>query len=341
MNEPLTEQSLAGILVGSSLQMRSLRARILKLARSDIPVLIEGPTGCGKELVARALHTFSGRAGQFVAFNICAIGESMFEDALFGHARGAFTGAVDETPGYLLEADRGTAFLDEVSGLPLLLQAKLLRAVETREFRPVGAKRDRRSEFRLVAATNEELTALVRAGKFRDDLHYRLRAGVIHMPALHDRRGDIQELAIHFARSAATRDGGMEGVGLSAGALLMLEQYEWPGNVRELRNVVELALVLADEPLVGAREIAEALWDIAGTRHQPTEDSGFERRRLVDLLERCEWNTSLAAQELGVHRSHLYRLMQQSAITPRGRPRSAARLTGSSGFMDRDHEMTC
>jgi DNA-binding NtrC family response regulator len=288
-------------------------------------VLIEGPTGSGKELVAQALHTFSRRRGAFVAFNVCAIAESMFEDALFGHVRGAFTGAVDEAPGYLVEADGGTAFLDEVSGLPLLLQAKLLRALETRQFRPVGAKRDRRSEFRLIAATNEDLTALVGAGRFRDDLRYRLRAGVIRVPGLRERPEDVAELAVHFAQGSCA-DGNAEPVELTASALRALENYAWPGNVRELRNVVELAMVLTNGRTIGSTQISEALWDISGARQRPViaDDGELARRRLVDLLERCDWDTTRASRELGVHRSHVYRVMQQLAIAPRRRGGRAA-----------------
>jgi DNA-binding NtrC family response regulator len=320
----LSEQSLAALLVGRSPAMRKLRERILRLADSSLPVLIEGPTGSGKELVAQALHAFSGRPGPFVPFNVCAIAETMFEDAVFGHVRGAFTGATDDAPGYLFEADRGTAFLDEISGLPLLMQAKLLRAVETREFRPVGAKRDRRSDFRLIVATNEDLARLVSAGRFRDDLRYRLRAGVIHVPALRERPEDIPELATCFARRASgCADGNQaqRSVELSTAAIRTLELYGWPGNVRELRNVIELALVLGDNALIGSTEIAEALWDVSGARQSAVvvEEGEFERRRLVDVLERCDWDTARAARELGMHRSHLYRVMQQLAIAPRRR----------------------
>lgn len=159
MNYSIVPESdaLASVLIGESPSMRHLCQVIRKVASSRLPVLIMGPTGSGKELVASALHMASGRAGAFVAFNVCAVADTMFEDALFGHARGAFTGAVAESAGYLAEADKGGIFLDEISGLPLPSQAKLHRAIETQTFRALGAKRDRRSEFRVLSASNEEL----------------------------------------------------------------------------------------------------------------------------------------------------------------------------------------
>jgi transcriptional regulator with PAS, ATPase and Fis domain len=158
---------LSDILVGASPAMQRVRSQVERFAPLDIPVLVSGPTGSGKELVGAALHRLSGRAGRYVPFNVCAISDTMFEDALYGHVRGAFTGAACETRGYLAEADNGTLCLDEISGLSLGLQAKLLRAIETKSYRQLGASADRRSNFRVVSATNEELSDLVRRGQFR------------------------------------------------------------------------------------------------------------------------------------------------------------------------------
>ena len=187
--------------------MRELRALIARVAPLRMPVLIEGATGTGKELAAALLHRDSGRSGGLVAFNVCALGESMFEDALFGHVKGAYTGALGESLGFLREANGGTAFFDEISGLPLPLQAKLLRAIETGVFRPIGASRDAMSEFRTVAATNEQLRELVAAGRFREDLMHRLSGITVRMPTLAERVDDIPELVRHFlAPSCRTRD---------------------------------------------------------------------------------------------------------------------------------------
>src|SRR5689334_2690200 len=186
------------LLIGASQPMQQLRALVIRASRSRLPVLIEGPTGAGKELVARALHMGSGRSGDLIAFNVCAIAESVFEDALFGHVKGAFTGAMRDVAGYLAEANGGSLFLDEINGLPLASQAKLLRASVTGLFRPVGAQRDRTSDFRLIAATNDDLASAVAAGSFRRDLLYRLSGLTISVPALSARLDDLPELVQHF-----------------------------------------------------------------------------------------------------------------------------------------------
>src|SRR3954470_19051267 len=193
---------IGSAIVGDSSAIQQLRALIATVAPTRLPVLVEGPTGSGKELVAAALHQASGRRGRLVAFNVCAIGDALFEDALFGHVRGAFTGAANDSAGFLREADAGTVFLDEISGLPWALQAKLLRAVETGEFRPVGAARDARSDFRVVAATNEHLDDLVECGRFRADLKHRIGGVVISVPTLAERVDDIPDLTRYFARRA-------------------------------------------------------------------------------------------------------------------------------------------
>jgi DNA-binding NtrC family response regulator len=326
------EDILAGVLIGRSLAMRRVRARVAQLARTELSVLIEGPTGSGKELVAQSLHALSGRPGRLVSFNVSAIGESMFEDAFFGHVRGAFTGAAGDIPGFLVEADRGTVFLDELSTLPLPLQGKLLRAVETREFRPLGARADRRSDFRLLAATNEDLGVLAQNGRFRHDLLYRIRAGVIRVPSLRERVEDIAVLAAHFARASggAPAAPDTDVPALTGAALQRLEAHHWSGNVRELRHVVELAQVLGDfSPMVGLAEVEEALRDLGGAipneaRRNAEHDA--ERRRLLDALDRCDGAAGTAARSVGISKSHMYRRMRQLGIPPqrRNRPRDAA-----------------
>jgi DNA-binding NtrC family response regulator len=286
--------------------MRQLRALIARVAPTRLPVLIEGPTGSGKELVAAQLHYASGRTGGLVAFNVCAIGETMFEDALFGHVRGAYTGAIGESMGFLREANGGTAFFDEISGLPLPLQAKLLRAIETGVFRPIGAARDSRSDFRPIAATNDDLSDLVRLGRFRADLWHRMSGVVLRVPALVDRIDDIPLLAHHFLGAGAR---------VTDDAMAALMSRAWPGNVRELRQVLEASSVFAN----GA--IDAAAIDVAVANRAPSTPntnsparSLAERSELVAALEGAAWDTSRAASELGIHRATMYRRMKRHGI---------------------------
>ncbi|HEY0779190.1 MAG TPA: sigma 54-interacting transcriptional regulator [Gemmatirosa sp.] len=288
------ERSLAAILLGDSRPMRHLRAAIARLGPSALPVLITGPTGAGKELVARGLHVASRRLGGLVAFNVCAVGDALFESAVFGHVRGAFTGAVADSPGYLAEADRGTAFLDEVGALSLGAQAKLLRAVELREFRPVGAARDRRSDFRLVSATNENIEVLVRAGRFRADLAERLGGVVLDVPPLAARREDIPALVMHFAAAAADATAttprhvgsanrpvvGASVVEFSPEALGLLQAHAWPRNVRQLRHAVERALAWSPGGCVDAATVRAILPHMAPS----AGDARHRARRHVDAI---------------------------------------------------------
>lgn len=305
----MTGMSLERILIGNSSVMCHLRALIVKVAPTALPVLVQGPTGAGKELVAAAVHAQSGRRGAFVPFNVCAIGETMFEDALFGHVRGAFTGALSDSPGFLREADGGTAFLDEVSGLPTSLQAKLLRAIETGVFRPVGGRRDVRSDFRVVAATNERLESLVGRGAVRLDFAQRVGAVTVDVPALSERVDDIPLLVRHFLDGIGCAD-----VRLAPGALDALAAHSWPGNVRELKHVVEWAAAFSDGvlPLEAVRRALEQRASLGRARALDAEL--LERQRLRELLQAQSWNTELVAKELGVHRATLYRRMKRLGL---------------------------
>jgi DNA-binding NtrC family response regulator len=313
-------------LVGGSSPMRELRALIARVAPLRIPVLIEGATGTGKELAAALVHRDSGRTGNFVAFNVCALGESMFEDALFGHVKGAYTGAVSESLGFLREANGGTVFFDEISGLALPLQAKLLRAIETGVFRPIGAARDAMSEFRTVAATNEELRELVAEGRFRDDLMHRLSGITIRMPTLAERVDDIPELVRHFVRRIAGQE-----MSVASRAVVILQETPWPGNVRELRQVVEASVAFAHRELdVAAVELALAH---RSSRTEARVVVGHaERRELITVLERTSGDTGRAAELLGVHRATVYRRMKRHGIdVPSGaRRRGAVGYTGAA-----------
>jgi len=314
-------------LVGSSSPMRELRALIARVAPLRIPVLIEGATGTGKELAAALLHRDSGRTGNFVAFNVCALGESMFEDALFGHVKGAYTGAVGESLGFLREANGGTVFFDEISGLALSLQAKLLRAIESGVFRPIGAARDAMSEFRTVAATNEQLRDLVGEGRFRDDLMHRLSGITVRMPTLAERVDDIPELVRHFVSRVAGYD-----MPVAPPAIVTFQETPWPGNVRELRQVVEASVAFAHRELdIAAVELALA--------HRSSRVGASrvvvghaERRELITLLEHTSGDTGRAAEILGVHRATVYRRMKRHGIdVPSGaRRRRPSGYTGAA-----------
>jgi DNA-binding NtrC family response regulator len=310
--------TLARHLIGDSAPMRALRASIIKVAAQPFPVLILGPRGSGKELVAHALHATSGRAGPFVAFNISAIAESMLEDALFGHVRGAFTGAVAEAPGYLLEAHQGTLFLDEIGGMSDSAQRKILRALETKSFRPVGARRDRNSEFRLVAATNDDLAVMVQGGRFRADLADRVGVLIFRVPPLVDRLADLPLLVEHFLRRLDPT-GETE---VTRGALATLAFHDWPGNVRELKHVVERAYALRTTSTLGEYELSAAVVErltAAAPAERRSVGGPADRTALVAVLDDVEWDIDRAAAALGVDRTTIYRRLRRHGIRPRER----------------------
>jgi two-component system response regulator AtoC len=306
---------LETLLVGDSVEIRRLRQTIVRVAKSELPVLISGPTGAGKELVAEALHRISGRQGAMVALNVCALGESMFESALFGHARGAFTGSVSDTIGLVGEADRGTLFLDEIGALPAREQVKLLRVLETRTYRPVGGSRDRVSNFRLVTATNEDLDGAVGEGRFRDDLRHRLGRLVLHVPTLAARPGDVPLLVNHFIRLHDD----IPLVTVDPDAMALLTTYDWPGNVRELRSVVGALVTLREDDRVRRTDVLAILdspW------HRPaalTRDSIVgardAREALRTVLEECQYDTIAVALRLGIHRVTVYRRMRALGLS--------------------------
>jgi DNA-binding NtrC family response regulator len=302
----MTDSHSSTMLIGDSLPMRRLRALISRVASSGRPVVIEGETGSGKELVARALHQQSGRAGPLVALNVCALPDTMFEASMFGHVRGAFTGALHDAAGYLTEAHRGTLFLDEVSALTPGNQVKLLRAIETREFRPVGGRADQRSDFRLVAASNEDLGRLVEGGRFRRDLVHRLGGVRVSVPPLRKRLEDVPMLAAHFA--AGVRSGRVNDLVIPVGALRAMQTHSWPGNVRELRHVVEASIALSNGD-VHESDVAALI--------QPAPFSAarmrlaYQGKDLLTQLDRCAWDVNEVASELGVHRATVYRRLRR------------------------------
>ena len=316
----LNKAALAGVLIGDSPAMCETRELIDRLGPTSLSVRIEGPTGVGKELVAQSLHQVSGRRGNLVAVNASAIPDSIFESLLFGHVRGAFTGAMTDHVGHLTEAHSGTLFLDEIGELTLQLQAKLLRVLETRVFRKVGSRHDETSDFRLVVATNANLSKAVADGRFRADLAYRFGAAVIRVPALRERVSDIPVLAAHFAHLAFGQSSR-----LSNEAVQSLMAYDWPGNVRELRHVIELATQFSDGDCLTADSITAVLRlqshssETAVAAPELPERHSAERRALIQCLERNNWHVPSAAREIGVTKKTIYVRIQRLGITIPGR----------------------
>jgi DNA-binding NtrC family response regulator len=327
--EPLAQGRQDGAfhgLIGHEPAMRQLVELVERVAPSNAAVTILGESGTGKELVARALHTCSKRAGQaFFPVNCAAISKELIESELFGHEKGAFTGAHTARKGAFEEADGGTLFLDEIGELPLDLQAKLLRALESGEIKRVGASRPVHVDVRVVAATNRDLLAAAREGKFREDLYYRICVVPMLLPPLRNRRGDLCLLADHFVRMYAPRG---QAVKLTPAAQEKLQQHHWPGNVRELRNVVHRALLLRKGPKIDAGDITfdqeyglEQRDMLFLTLEMPR---GLNLEQILQLLERqvveatlrrLQNNKGLAAKELGLARSTLFKRLKDWGLT--------------------------
>jgi DNA-binding NtrC family response regulator len=285
--------------VGRSRAIQALHEQVRAVADSDASVLLLGESGTGKELVARALHwSSSRRTGPFVAVNCAAVPESLLESELFGHEKGAFTGADRKHVGLFAAAHGGTLFLDEVGDLPLAMQAKLLRAIQEKAVRPVGGAELLQLDLRLVTATNRDLPALVPEGRFREDLYYRLAVIPIRLPALRERAEDIPLLAEHFLRDAAERLG-KRLTGYAADALEWMREYRWPGNVRELENVVERAAVLAAGPIVTLADVRTEFSVEPAAALRPTLDE-MERQYIRRVLDEVQGDKQAAAKILGL-----------------------------------------
>jgi DNA-binding NtrC family response regulator len=338
-------------IVTRSAAMRPALRNAEKAAASSIPVLIEGESGVGKEIIARAIHgTSDRRAKPFVAVNCGAIPDNLVESILFGHEKGAFTGATEQHAGKFVEANGGTLFLDEIGELPPETQVKLLRALQEGEIDPIGAKRSVRVDIRLISATNQNLIELVRQGRFREDLYYRLNVFPITMPALRTRRGDIGDLARRFAARLAAEEG-KRIRGISAEALTLLSSYDWPGNVRQLENAIFRAIVLCDGDELTVAEFPQIAAQVDGfdvrvpplpapaqlTSAPPREivrveirdpnvlrllDESGDVRRLESLeaetirfaLSHYRGQMSEMARRLGIGRSTLYRKMKEYGL---------------------------
>jgi two-component system response regulator AtoC len=317
--------SVAGRLVGTSAPMLDVFIMIGKVAETDSTVLICGESGTGKELVAEAIHNYSQRKDKpFIVVNCAALPENLLETELFGHERGAFTGAVGRKVGRFEMAEGGTIFLDEIGELSPSLQSKLLRVLQERTFERVGGTETIKGDFRVLAATNRDLEASVRERVFREDLYYRLNVVRIQIPALRERRSDIVPLAEHFLRQYSEKNG-LETVGFSDEAVLMLQNYSYPGNVRELENMVERAILMARGRVVMPEHFpAKATVDDSGDVRQFDLDllslpfhkaiSELERRLIVKAIQESSGNKTDAANRLQINRRLLYNKMEEHKI---------------------------
>ncbi len=323
--------SADSMLVGTSLAMRKLRAALDRLASQDVSILIRGESGTGKELVARALHERGARrTHRFVALNCGAIPETLIDSELFGHAKGAFTGATSDRAGVFVEADGGTLFLDEIGDMPMAVQARLLRVLQEGEVRPVGASGVRTVDVRVIAATHVDLAAAVEAGRFRQDLYYRLNVVVLPVPPLRERRDDLPLLAAHLLR----KHGGKTPPSLSAEALEGMTAYAWPGNVRELENALQHAIALHHDEVIGPESLPAPLHVIRAHGALPTgaiaadeellplteakrrASAAYEKTYLLRVMERAKGSVSEAARLAGLDRTNFRRLLQRHAIDP-------------------------
>ncbi len=311
------DQAVFEDLVGQSEAMRRVFAVIEDVAATEVPVLITGETGTGKELVARAIHARGQRAfGPFVAINCGALSESLLESELFGHERGAFTGAIKARRGRLEMAAAGTLFLDEVGEISPKMQVDLLRVLEERTFFRVGGSQPIESDFRLICATHRDLPSLVKADKFRRDFYYRINVISIHVPPLRERDEDIGLLA-HYFLDRFAKETGRRVEGLTEEALSVLTAYSWPGNVRELRNVIERAVVIGRERQIGV-ETLTFLTPEAEATPGAASLAEVEVNHIRRTLEACQWNVSQAARVLGIDRVTLTRRMKRHGLV---RPR--------------------
>jgi DNA-binding NtrC family response regulator len=336
VDEVMLEQFAALNLVGRSPAFARALEQIKKLARYDVSVLIQGETGTGKELAARAVHYLSARRNAaFVPVNCGAIPDNLLENELFGHERGAFTDAKDAQAGLVVLAEGGTLFLDEIETLSPKAQVVLLRFLQDRSFRALGGRRQQQANVRVIAAGNEDLAESVKRGRFREDLYFRLNLGLLNLPALRERRGDVRLLAEHFCGRYRQQYSQPE-KNLHPGSLHQLEQYDWPGNVRELENMIHREFLFTDESAITLRDAqrrAERRQNLLDRRLAPLLRatlrnakgqfvSEFEKSYLSALLEKTRGNVTLAAREAGTERRALGKLLKKHGI-PASRFRSA------------------
>ena len=304
-------------IIGNSPALEAVLEQVEQVAPTDSTVLIQGETGTGKELIARAIHNISSRCGRlFVKLNCAAIPFDLLESELFGHEKGAFTGAIAQKIGRFEMADKGTLFLDEVGDLPLALQPKLLRVLQEQEFERLGSARTHRVDVRLVAATNGDLANMVAKGKFRSDLYYRLNVFPILLPSLRERREDIPALVAHFAQIFSRRMG-KQIDDVSPETIAALSSHHWPGNIRELQNFIERSVILTSGNVLHA-PLAELKRSVEAEAMEAITLEEAERDHIRKTLKRTRWivgGPNGAAARLGIKRSTLYFRMQRLGIS--------------------------
>jgi len=324
------EKGLIPILIGESLKIREVLSLIERVAKTDSTVLITGESGTGKELVARILHLKSPRAqGPFVAINCGAIPHELLESELFGYVKGAFTGALRDKKGRLEVANGGTVLLDEISEMSPALQVKLLRVLQEREFEPIGSTRSVKVDIRVVAATNKNLEELVKKGRFRHDLYWRLNVVPIHLPPLRERKEDIPLLISHFLEIYNDRYKGKV-TGFSESAMELLLNYDWPGNIRELENLVQRLVVLKGEGIILPEDLPEKIREnghlhsflrLEGEKLNLNEAvTNLERYLITEALRRAKGVKSRAAKLLGIKRTTLLHKMKKNGILDPSNP---------------------
>ncbi|HEY2407707.1 MAG TPA: sigma-54 dependent transcriptional regulator [Polyangiaceae bacterium] len=317
--------SMQGV-IGLSEELVDMYRVIDRVADTMCTILITGESGTGKELVARAVHRASPRINKaFVAVNCGAIPEALLESELFGHARGAFTGAHATKVGRIALAEGGTLFLDEIGEMPLSLQVKLLRVLQAREYSPVGDNRTLKADVRIVAATNVNLENAVQAGTFREDLYYRLNVIHLAVPALRDRLSDVPLLVQHFLGKAKDKVGRSKPLELSRAAAQLLAEYQWPGNVRELENTIERAVLLCNGTTIEPKDLPQRVCGLGTEKRIAPRlpDTGIDLRNAVEsfenqlirqALERTKWNKKQAATLLGLNRTTLVEMLKRKRI---------------------------
>ncbi len=305
-------------LIGNSAAMLKLKKMIMQVAGSDASVLIQGETGTGKELVARAIHYHSPRKNQaFVPVDCASINETVIGSELFGHIKGAFTGAHESTKGLIRSADKGTLFLDEVGELPLAMQVKLLRAIQEKEVRPVGSSQSHTVDVRILAATNRNLEEEVAQGRFRQDLYFRLNVVVLGVPSLHSRKEDLPLLTRYFIQQFASPASSVEH--LTNEALACMNSYDWPGNVRELENVIRRAVAMGQSNGITPGDLPESIYSgnaaaAAGDNSESDTLEAYELAAIRNALLKCDGHRKKAASLLGIGEATLYRKLNKYNI---------------------------
>ncbi|MDD5091575.1 MAG: sigma 54-interacting transcriptional regulator [Candidatus Wallbacteria bacterium] len=306
-------------LIGSSRRLLDLKRLVRKVAVVDTALLICGESGCGKELIAQAVHSLSGRSGGFVAVNCGALPRELLESELFGFKKGAFTGAIADRQGKCSSADRGTLFLDEVGELPYDLQSKFLRVLEEKRFCPIGSNHEEEAGFRVVCATNRDLEEMCRSGEFRTDLYHRVNRVRINVPPLRERNADIVELMNFFVEKYSVKIG-KPGLKFSTEVIEAYRRYSWPGNVRELENLVEREIIFSEpgSSIIDhvSEQIRNKLQSLTGGRCLPTHNLKELEKLALESALKCSESRDEAALILGISRATLFRKMKEHEIEP-------------------------